>query len=146
MARQISTLIVHCSATPVAQDIGAAEIDAIHRQKGWARIGYHYVIRRNGAVEKGRPDSMIGAHAVGFNNNSIGICLIGGVDKQGRGQANYTAAQMATLGRLLASLLNRYPGAAIMGHRDTGAKKDCPSFNITRWLETGELSEPRLAA
>ena len=146
MTRPISHLIVHCSASPASADIGVAEIRRDHIARGFNDTGYHHVIRRNGRVEVGRPEDQIGAHAHGFNSTSIGICLVGGADKQGRGEANYTAAQMATLGRLLAQLLTKYPGAKVMGHRDTGAQKDCPSFDITRWLETGDLTQPRLAA
>lgn len=141
--RAITEIIVHCSATPASLDIGAAEIDAMHRQRGFAGIGYHWVIRRDGRAEAGRSEADIGAHAAGRNAGSIGVCLIGGADSAGRGEANFTAPQMATLGRLLAQLLIRFPGARVLGHRDTGAKKDCPSFDIAHWLATGELIRPR---
>jgi len=85
--RIIDTVIVHCSATKPSMDIGVDVIRQWHMNKGWSDIGYHYVIRRNGAVELGRDldkdgdvDEEIGAHAYGHNATSIGICLIGGVD------------------------------------------------------------------
>lgn len=141
--RAITEIIVHCSATPASLDIGAAEIDAMHRQRGFAGIGYHWVIRRDGRAEAGRSEADIGAHAAGRNAGSIGVCLIGGADSAGRGEANFTPSQMATLGRLLAGLLIRYPGARVLGHRDTGAPKDCPSFDIAHWLASGEMIRPR---
>jgi hypothetical protein len=78
--RDIDQLVVHCAATRPDQDIGVAEIDAEHRAQGWDCIGYHYVIRRSGILEKGRPDSQVGAHVKGHNAFSLGICLVGGVD------------------------------------------------------------------
>lgn len=143
MSRQISHLIVHCSASPASADIGVAEIDRTHRERGFHKIGYHYVIRRNGHVEIGRPEHMIGAHATGFNNRSISICLVGGVDKKGRGEANFTQLQLAALRSMLVVLSQKYPQAQIIGHRDTGAKKDCPSFDVGHWLLHDEIIHPR---
>lgn len=141
--RKISQIIVHCSATPVSRDIGVKEIDAMHRARGFDGTGYHYVIRLDGKEEKGRDEAQIGAHAQGNNAHSIGICLIGGVDENGNSKATATLAQQITLARLLVRLLKKYPGAEIIGHRDTGAKKDCPSFDVSHWLATGEMIRPR---
>ena len=146
MTRPISHLIVHCSATPAGRDIGVSEIDKMHKDRGFTRVGYHYVIRRNGHTEVGRPESAIGAHATGFNKKSIGICLVGRVDKQGRGEANFYPLQLAALRALLVALSQRYPEAQIIGHRDTGAKKDCPSFDVAHWLMHDEIINPRLMA
>lgn len=143
MSRKITQVILHASATTAHQDIGAAEIDKMHKARGFAKIGYHWVIRRDGTLERGRDEAEIGAHAVGSNANSIGVCLIGGADSKGRGEANYTPEQMAALDGLLKALKSRYPAAAVIGHRDTGAKKDCPSFDVKHWLDTGELARPR---
>ena len=66
-ADSIRYLVVHCAATPPEMDIGAKEIDLWHRQRGWSGIGYHFVIRRDGRVEAGRPLDRPGAHAQGFN-------------------------------------------------------------------------------
>ncbi len=118
----------------------------MHRDRGFKSGGYHYVIRRNGHVELGRPEHQIGAHATGFNNKSIGICLIGGVDKAGRGEANFTPAQLTALRAMLVVLSQKYPQAQIIGHRDTGAKKDCPSFDVSHWLLHDKMIQPRLAA
>ena len=81
--RQIDHIIVHCSYTPPSMDIGAETIREWHtlpkpKGRGWSDIGYHWVIRRNGTVEAGRSEERAGAHAKGYNQDSIGICLIGG--------------------------------------------------------------------
>lgn len=132
---KVEYIIIHCSATPPKMDIGRKEIDRWHRQKGWLKIGYHFVIRRNGTVEKGRDLSEAGAHAVGYNDRSLGICLIGGVNDQMKAEANFTQAQWSALIRLLKELKALYPDAKIIGHNEV-ASKSCPSFNVQEWLKT----------
>lgn len=132
-------IAIHCSATTEKQDIGAADIDKWHRKQGWACIGYHYVIRRNGTVEEGREESVVGAHVQGFNHNSIGICMAGGVDANDVNKAknNFTEAQFKSLKQLLVDLKTRYPKAKIQGHRDfPDVKKACPSFEVKDWLKS----------
>ena len=139
--RRIDYIVVHCSATPANMDIGAAEIDKWHRERGFSKIGYHYVIRRNGTVEKGRDVSEVGAHVAGHNTNSIGVCLVGGVDANNKSKAdfNYTYAQMEALDVLLGDLLGgildpKYsPNVKIVGHRDLDPGKACPCFDVRRW-------------
>lgn len=129
-------LVVHCSATPGSLDIGAAEIRQWHIAKGWSDIGYHFVIRRNGKVEPGRPENMIGSHVKNHNANSLGICLVGGVDAKQRPQNNFTAEQWASLQTLLMRLTAKYPGAKILGHRDfPGVAKACPCFDAIKWAQ-----------
>ena len=61
--RTITLIVVHCSAVRPDQTSSAAQIDTWHRQRGFhLGIGYHYVVRRNGEVEAGRPEYMVGAH------------------------------------------------------------------------------------
>lgn len=134
--RPINALVVHCSATGPAADVGAVDIDRWHKQRGFRRIGYHYVIRRDGTVEKGRPDTEVGAHAEGYNKASIGICLVGGVDasKRMNPQDNFTPAQKDALRTLLYQLRALYPDATVLGHRDIpGVAKACPSFDVKAW-------------
>lgn len=148
--REIKQIIIHCSATPQHMDISAYDISQMHKKQGWSDIGYHYVIRRNGKIEIGRDldkdgdiDEETGAHAFGWNAHSIGICLVGGVNSKGQGEANFTPAQMIALAAFLVAKREEYPAAVVMGHRDTGAKKDCPSFDVTTWLKTGTVTQPR---
>lgn len=136
--KSVDYLVVHCSATRASQDIGAKDIDRWHREKGWFAIGYHYVIRRSGAIEKGRPDDQPGAHAVGYNHLSLGICLAGGVAADGKtAEQNFTSEQYAALAGLLKKLKARYPNATVLGHRDLpGVHKACPSFDVRPWWAT----------
>ena len=140
----IRYIVVHCAATPPDMDIGAKEIDLWHRQRGWAGIGYHYVIRRDGTLELGRPLNRPGAHAQGFNLLSWGICLVGGVTAAGalgKPEANYTPAQMFTLKDTIRYLEALAPQAQVLGHRDLPSPharlKDCPCFDVQAWWEIG---------
>lgn len=133
--RAINEIILHCAATPPDMDIGAAEIDQWHKGRGWRGVGYHYVIRRNGAVEDGRPEEEAGAHVKGRNANSIGVCLVGGKgsnEKDAPGD-HYTPAQLASLRRLLRDLRARFPRATIHGHNEFAAKA-CPGFTVADHL------------
>lgn len=140
-------IVIHCSATHASMDIGVREITQWHIQRGFDTVGYHYVIRRNGELEVGRPEGVIGAHARGHNANSIGVCLAGGVNRQNIAQNNFTAEQYTTLASLLKQLKMRYPEARILGHRDLSPDKNgdgkitanefikaCPSFDVAQWL------------
>lgn len=133
-------LAVHCSATQPKQDIGAAEIERWHRKRSFLAIGYHYVIRRDGTLELGRPDDTVGAHVEGHNSVSVGICLVGGVDAKLKPQDNFTPEQYDTLHKLLGQLKTKYPKAAIQGHRDfPNVAKACPSFDVKGWLKNHPL-------
>lgn len=133
-------LVVHCAATRPSQDIGVKDIEKWHRAQGWVAVGYHFVIRRNGTVETGRPVDTVGAHAVGVNGNSVGICLAGGVDDKGNPEDNFTAAQYVSLKELLVNLKKTYPTAKVIGHRDVpGTKKACPSFDAKGWAKINNL-------
>lgn len=133
----IKYLVVHCSASSPKVYVDAAVIDRWHRQRGFFKIGYHYVIKRDGVVEKGRDEEEVGAHVQGHNEGSIGICLAGGVDEQNKPQNNFTEEQFKSLASLLSDLLKKYPKAEILGHRDfPGVAKACPSFDVKAWWHT----------
>lgn len=127
--REINKIIIHCSATKPSQDIGAFQIDEWHKKLGWSGIGYHFVIRRSGEVEKGRDIEIAGAHCKGQNKNSIGICLVGGIDENGKSQNNFTPEQFAALRKLVQRLRADFPNAGIHGHNEFAAK-DCPCFDV----------------
>lgn len=138
----VKFLAVHCSATGPAQDVGVADIDRWHRLRGFLKVGYHFVIRRDGRVEQGRKLTERGAHVEGSNHNSIGICMVGGVDgsKLQKPQANFTEAQLATLRGLITQLHTVYPDATVQGHRDfPNVAKACPSFDVKHWLATNTI-------
>jgi N-acetylmuramoyl-L-alanine amidase len=127
--RKITQLIFHCADTPTGMDVGVEEIRRWHtdlppRGNGWSDIGYHYVIRRDGTLEDGRPDSIMGAHVYGHNSYSIGICLVGGKDG-----FNFTRAQMVTATTLVGNLRRLYDDPEVLGHRDFDSGKECPQFD-----------------
>ncbi len=132
--RIISVVILHCSAVKPDQESSAAQIDTWHRNRGWKLgIGYHYVVRRNGEIELGRPEYMVGAHCLNHNTHSIGVCYEGGLDARGQPADTRTAEQKASLRRLLEDLHRRYPRAIIVGHHDLDPKKACPCIeNVAR--------------
>ncbi|NNM75075.1 N-acetylmuramoyl-L-alanine amidase [Enterovirga sp. DB1703] len=121
----MDTLVVHCTASPDGTDLTVKQIDAMHRAQGWAQIGYHYVIRLDGTVEPGRPESVVGAHVAGHNTGSIGISYVGGLERKTlKPKDTRTPAQKAAIERLLADLVSRYPITRILGHRDFSPDKD----------------------
>lgn len=132
--RKIDLLIVHCTATPEGKNFTTADIKRWHTApkpngRGWSDIGYHYVIYLDGSIHKGRDESVIGAHCSGQNANSIGICYVGGVAKDGKTPKDTrTDAQKHSLLKLLKELKAKYPNATIHGHREFAAKA-CPSFD-----------------
>lgn len=134
--RKITHIVIHCSATPEGKDFDAADIDSWHKAKGWAGIGYHYVVKLDGTVELGRPIEKPGAHVEGYNANSIGIVYIGGVAKDGKTPKDTrTPAQKEALRFLVAKSRAAFPGAKVLGHRDfPGVAKACPSFDVRTQL------------
>jgi hypothetical protein len=180
--RRVRLLVVHCSATPSGQWLGgkpasagyrgaADVIDGWHKARGFQRgggaraafnwrlahIGYHYVVDLDGAVSFGRQVNEVGAHAAGFNHDTVGICMVGGAERQAR----YTAAQWQALAMLVRELcgglgipaapaLNARTDAGVCGHRDLSPDADgdghveptewlktCPGFDVAAWLQRG---------
>jgi N-acetylmuramoyl-L-alanine amidase len=181
--RPINLIVIHCSASPNDRTLfegtpGKADfrnpaqvIDAWHWARGFHRadtwrqrqnpdlkaIGYHYVIGRNGAVFAGRHVDEIGAHAMGYNQKSIGICLVG-IDAFSSDQLD-SLAQLVTsevaritgrngpsdrnnpLARKACAQWAKDHGILICGHRDLpDVKKSCPGFDVEQWIATGGLS------
>jgi len=125
--RKITLIIIHCSAVKPDQTSSAAQIDTWHRKQGWKLgIGYHYVIRRNGEIESGRPEYLVGAHCLNHNSHSIGVCYEGGLDIRGQPADTRTEAQKAAMRWLLRQLHRSYPKALIVGHSNLNPLKDCP--------------------
>lgn len=132
--RKVNEIIIHCSATKPNIHIGAKEIDSWHRKRGFDEIGYHYVIRRSGEIEKGRDLDKAGAHCKKHNSFSIGICLVGGIDDNGKSENNFTESQFQALRKLVAELKILYPKASLHGHNEFAAK-DCPCFNVQEFFQ-----------
>lgn len=133
--RKITTIVVHCSDVGPGQRSSAADIDDWHKQRvtkdgtHWKGIGYHFVVRRDGSIENGRPIEEVGAHVVGHNRHSIGICYEGGKDWNGVNTDTRTPEQVKVLRRLVEEMHRLFPNALIVGHHDLNPGKKCPCFD-----------------
>jgi len=141
--REVHLAVWHCSATREGQWFYAQDIDKWHRSRGFKKIGYHIVILLNGKVQYGRDIWEVGAHAKGYNDESIGICYIGGLDAKGKPKDTRTDAQKETMRQLRDYLNYFYPGIKHVGHRDLSVDlngdgvidpgewmKECPCFDV----------------
>ena len=127
--RKIDKIIIHCSATVEGVNVSTSTIKRWHVQgRGWSDIGYHYIIPLDGEIEYGRELARSGAHCKGENENSIGICYIGGLNDKKRAKDTRTEAQKEALVNILKTLTHIYPEASIHSHFEF-ANKACPCFN-----------------
>lgn len=132
-------LVVHCAATKPTMDIGVREIRQWHVQQGWLDVGYHYIIRRDGTIEEGRPHDVLGSHVAGHNSTTLGICLVGGIDAKGQPEANFNPVQYGALEGLLTGMVTgsthegAYTDLPVVGHRDLNPGKACPAFDVKSW-------------
>jgi len=127
--RKIEKIIIHCSATVEGVNVSTSTIKRWHVQgRGWSDIGYHYIIPLDGEIEYGRELARSGAHCKGENENSIGICYIGGLSDKKRAKDTRTEAQKEALVNILKTLTHIYPEATIHSHFEY-ANKACPCFN-----------------
>lgn len=146
--RKINLIVIHCSATREDRTFTEEELEVCHRRRGFNGTGYHFYIRKNGDIKAARPIGRIGAHARGFNANSLGICYEGGLDSNGRAKDTRTEAQKQSLRALVNRLLEDYPGSRVCGHRDLSPDlngngeiepeewiKECPCFEVAGWMK-----------
>lgn len=143
LKRSVNKIIIHCSATRPSQDVDAEEIALWHVARGFKEIGYHFVIKRDATIELGRNINTIGAHTKNHNNDTIGICLIGGVSENNIKipEDNFTEEQYLALTELLINLklfTNVNKKVGIFGHYKF-ASKACPSFNVEKYLIKNKL-------
>ncbi len=124
--RDITKIVVHCTDSPDHLDFGVKTIDGWHKERGWTGIGYHYVIRRNGTIERGRPNEKVGAHVFGHNRNSLGLVWVG--------RNSPTQRQQNILIDLLFSLMVQYGLSVdnVYGHNELDDKKTCPNINMDK--------------
>lgn len=123
-------IVVHCSDTNEKDD--AIAIHKLHLSFGWDGIGYHKVILQNGYIENGRPEYWSGAHVLGYNNVSIGVCLIG--------RDNFTDKQFRSLKKLILELKTKYKKAKIVGHNSfDNTTKTCPNFDVSEWCKKEKI-------
>ena len=151
--RPVDLIVIHCSASPNGRAVTVNEIDGWHRARGFQRaeafrrrqnpdlgsIGYHFVLYTNGAIATGRHLDEVGAHVVGNNRSSIGVCIVG-TDR-------FTPVQWERLAANIGGLQRLYPKARVTGHRDLSPDqnadglvepwewlKTCPGFDVAGWL------------
>ena len=129
--RTINEIIVHCSATQEGKAFTTADIKKWHLARGFSDIGYHYVVYLDGSVHDSRNINIAGAHCTNHNAHSIGVCYIGGLDKNNKPKDTRTDAQNKSLLNLLTQLKKLYPKATIHGHCEF-ANKACPCFNAKK--------------
>lgn len=141
--RRIDLIVIHCSASRADRDFTEEDLEVCHRRRGFKGAGYHFYIRKDGNIKATRPLERIGAHAQGFNQNSIGICYEGGLDCKGRPADTRTPAQREHLWLLVRQILDNFPGCRVVGHRDLSPDlnkngeiepeewvKACPCFEV----------------
>ncbi|MDC1356853.1 N-acetylmuramoyl-L-alanine amidase [Pseudomonadota bacterium] len=122
----IKYLVVHCSDTPDTDNLKASDIHKMHLSFGWEGIGYHKIINRSGVLENGRPEFWVGAHVYGYNEISLGVCLIG--------KNNFMPEQLGALFKLLTYWKGQYKNTEVVGHRDfPNTSKTCPNFDVKKW-------------
>lgn len=145
--RSITTVIAHWTGTYTNQDIGSENVNQWHVDRGWAGCGYHYIIRRDGKLQRGRPLNRQGAHAgatdISFNPRSIGIAFAGGYNcPSGTPNPNkfisaesLTTKQMATFEMFMGTFYQAYPGGQAFGHSDVDNKgKVDPGFDVPEYV------------
>lgn len=130
--RYIDLIVIHCSATRADRSYNVDDCRRDHLARGFANIGYHYYITRDGVVHAGRPLYQEGAHARGFNRRSIGICYEGGLTPEGIPADTRTPRQRLCMRLLLQRLLTDYPQAEVVGHNQLNRAKACPGFDVRK--------------
>jgi N-acetylmuramoyl-L-alanine amidase len=140
----VTDFIVHHSDGALTQ--GPLDIDIEHRNRGWAMIGYHYVITPNGDVYEGRPITTVPAAAYGRNLQSVDVCLVGDFQPGTPGfSGSPTEAQVASLKELRHYIQQVVPSIArTIGHRDVAPdfypqdegdySTACPGDNLEKLL------------
>jgi N-acetylmuramoyl-L-alanine amidase len=142
LRKNTDMIVIHCAATKASMDIGYEEIRKWHvDQNGWDDVGYHFIIRRDGKVEIGRPAGFQGAHAPAVNSRSIAICLIGGMADDNGPENNFTLEQFFSLKDTIEMVLKKYPHIKeIVGHSDVQENKpNCPGFPLREWLHKEDI-------
>jgi N-acetyl-anhydromuramyl-L-alanine amidase AmpD len=135
----IRYLTIHCAATPEGRDVQPKTVEQWDIAK-FGQKSYHWIVTLDGAMHRSLGDDQRGAHVAKNNTGNIGVCYIGGCDKQMRAKDTRTDAQRKSLLTLVRTYRSRYPGITIRGHRDwPGVRKDCPSFDVQAWLQTEGL-------
>ena len=141
--RNINMIVVHCTASREDSSLTPKDLDIFHRKRGFNGCGYHYYITRDGEIHAMRPLELAGAHAKGYNAESIGIAYEGGLDVNGQAKDTRTGQQKRSLRVLIRVLMTDFPVGRVVGHRDLSPDlngngvvepcewmKMCPCFDV----------------
>ena len=128
-------IVIHHAGFPDGdKDSSAEEIHKFHQEvNGWAGIGYHYVIRKDGTIEQGRKPLAVGAHAYQHNKNSVGICVAGNFELVKPPKIQMDSLKLLTAWLCQKYKLNPMKKGVIVGHRDLN-DTSCPGDNLYKKL------------
>lgn len=138
-------LIWHSTDTPADRIVTMDDVYQWHVvENGWSAPGYAGLVLRDGSIQLGRDldgdgdvTDEIGAHAAGFNRESIGWAYAGGRGPNGQPQFNATPEMLAMMKFITDETEARFPGIETIGHCDLpGVKKACPVFDVRAWRST----------
>ena len=122
-SKVLEYIVIHHTASTAKETV--EQIHNFHiNNNGWAGIGYHFYIRKDGTVYKGRDEKYAGAHCVDYNSISLGICLEDNFEIE-----KPTDSQLKSLSELLQHLKQKYGNVQVVGHRDLNATA-CPGKNL----------------
>jgi len=143
--REITEVVLHATDTFTNKNVGSVEINEIHNQLGHDGIGYHYIIRRDGRLQRGRPPNKVGEHTSTNNHNtrSLGVALVGGINASSgvknpselRSAQSFTREQFTTLEKFLSIYYQKYPGGQVFGHNDLDISEFDPYFDVPDYVE-----------
>lgn len=147
---ELKRLVIHCTATHEGREVASSEIRRWHTSprskggRGWKQVGYSDLIHLNGGIENLVPyneDNRVDPWeltngAAGYNSTSRHVVYVGGIGMDGRPRDTRTKEQKKAMEKYVRSFRRQHPDAEIVGHRDLGGvSKDCPSFDVKRWLK-----------
>ena len=144
VSREITEVVVHWTETPTNKNIGSEEINEYHLASDLEGIGYHYVIRRDGSLQRGRPINMEGQHSPlnNHNNRSIGVVFVGGINVPS-GTPNpenfvsvqsLTRSQFNTFDHICRAFYSTFAGGQVVGHNDVDQTEDDPGFDVREYV------------
>jgi N-acetylmuramoyl-L-alanine amidase len=138
--KETNFIVLHSSMTPPSEKITAETVRRAFREARQIDTGYHYVIERDGTVVDGRPHDAVGNHCDGFDDESIGVLVLGGADEEGDAVDNFTPEQVVSLTALLRSLIKVYPRADITSHGQMPENYcECFKLDIDQLVATGRI-------
>lgn len=122
-SKVLEYIVVHHTASTAKETV--EQIHNFHiNNNGWAGIGYHFYIRKDGTIYRGRPEKYIGAHCENYNSVSLGICCEGNFEIE-----QPTEKQLTSLSELIQYLKKKYGNIQVVGHKDLNATA-CPGKNL----------------